>query len=408
MERSLLHWISMVHPPDKMLFLSGPRQVGKTTLAGMAISAWPAGSRYMNWDIAEDRLKILRNEDLLAPVRRVGERVMIVFDELHKMNRFKQWLKGWHDSHSHECLTWVTGSGRLDLYQRGGDSLLGRYFPYRLHPLSVAELGGASSRTSLPDPDTSWKSFSEGESRKVRDDVLHGLMRFGGFPEPYLKQSASFHVRWLGTRRGRVTQEDIRDLTRISDIARLELLVALLAPRVGSPLSLNSLREDLNVAFETVRTWLAALERTYYVFTVPPFSRRVSRALSKSRKAYFWDWSEVPESPSRLENLVASHLLKACHVWSDLGCGRFELWYVRDKQKREVDFLISESGRPWLLCECKLTDKRPAPSLISFGKMLDCSRLVQLVEPQGVREIHRFGDSFVHVSSAGYFLAHLV
>lgn len=407
MERSLLHWLRSAHPEDKMVLLSGPRQVGKTTMAKAALEAWKEGALYFSWDIATDRRRILKHEDLLSPVRGLGRRPMVVFDELHKMPRFKSWLKGWHDEYGEECLTWVTGSGRLDLYQRDGDSLLGRYFPYRLHPLSVAELRFAPKKAKLPEPEASWEAFAGAEAPRGLEDLWRGLFRFGGFPEPFLKQSASFHTRWVNTRRGRVTQEDIRDLTRIQDVARLELLVDLLASRVGSPLSLNALSEDLGVAFETVRSWVEALARTYYVFAVAPYAKRLSRVLSKARKAYLWDWSEVPEEAARFENLVACHLLKACHVWTDLGCGRFDLWYVRDRQKREVDFVITEGGDPWLLVECKVSDPTLSPALVAFGRALSCKRLVQVVSVPGVREVRRIGDVRIHVVSAAGFLSHL-
>lgn len=405
MERTLLRWLQSAHPPEKMAFISGPRQVGKTTLARQALANWKEGGLYFNWDVAADRRRIVRDEDLLAAVRRKNRRPMIVFDELHKMPRFKRWLKGWYDAYRDECVTWVTGSGRLDLYQRGGDSLLGRYFPYRLHPLSIGELTAPASQPREPEHALA----ALDSSMPAGDEAAWiALFQFGGFPEPFLKQTRSFHRRWLNTRRERVTHEDIRDLTRIQELARLEFLLDLLAPKVGSPLSLNSLREDLEVAFGTVRTWVQALERTFYLFTVPPYSRHLSRALSKSRKAYFWDWSEVPEPAARFENMVAGHLLKACHMWTDLGCGRYDLWYLRDKHKREVDFLITEARKPWMLIECKVGDRTPSPSLVVFGQALKCNRVLQLMETPRVHEVHKIRDQTVHVVSASHFLSALV
>jgi uncharacterized protein len=330
---------------------------------------------------------------------------MVVFDELHKMRQFKQWLKGWYDEYGAEAYTWVTGSGRLDLYQKGGDSLLGRYFPFRLHPLSLAE---ATPGGTTAEPVSFWERFLAQSEGNAERSIYESLMRFGGFPDPFLRQSASFHRRWLTTRRSRVTQEDIRDLTRISDIGRLEMLIELLSKRIASPLSINALREDLHVAFETARSWVEALERTYYIFTVPPYSMQVNRALMKAQKAYFWDWSEVPEPGGRLENFVASHLLKACHLWSDLGYGTFELWFLRDKEKREVDFLVTEEKKPFLLCECKMSDKRPAAPLYHFSKVTGCTRLVQIINSPGVYEVHRHGDLLVHVVSCEDFLRYLV
>jgi uncharacterized protein len=405
MERSIGEWVRTEHPPEKMLFLAGPRQVGKTTLAMHALKGHADGGVYLNWDVPADRRRILAAEDLLADVRKPTATPMVVFDELHKLRRFKAWLKGFYDAHRDECRIWVTGSGRLDLYQRGGDSLLGRYFLYRLHPLSLGEIQSGSRTAESIDPDLAWRTFEEGPV--LGGGELQRLLRFGGFPEPYLRQQVSFHRRWITARRARVTHEDIRDLTRIDDLDRLEFLVSLLNPRVGAPLSVNSLREHLEVAFETVRRWIMALERVYYVFALRPYARKLQRSLRREAKYYYWDWSEVEGEAGRFENLVVSHLLKACHVWSDLGHGDFHLWYLRDKEKREVDALVTRDGKPWCLVEAKRSETAVWPPLVRFGEKLACPRLVQLVEKDGVRKRIRINGRVVHVASAPELLIHL-
>jgi len=401
MNRRLLTMLQKLHPPDKMLLLPGPRQVGKTTLSQMALEAWPDNGLYLNWDIANHRRQILSGEDLLADWRRPGRRPMIVFDELHKMHRFKSWLKGFYDEFKDESAVWVTGSGRLDLYQKGGDSLLGRYFLYRMHPFSLGELHPVTNEDVLTDPEEGWNIFISGD---LEHADIEPLLKFGGFPEPFLKQNKSFHTRWIRSRRELITHEDVRDLTRIEDVDRLEHLVILLNPRIGSPLSINSLRGDLGVAFETVRGWIHTLERLYYIYGVPPYSQRLQRAIKREHKFYYWDWSEVRDEPARFENFIMSHLLKTCHVWSDFGLGEFKLWYLRDREKREVDALITRNNEPMLMVEVKLNDMNISKSLLRFAERLNCKKIVQVVNADNVYKQVKIGRQICHLVSAGIFL----
>jgi predicted AAA+ superfamily ATPase len=394
MERALLTLLRKHHSPEKMIFLSGPRQVGKTTLAQMALDSWPDQGVYFNWDIASHRRRILSGEDLLADLRRPAKRPMVVFDELHKMRRFKSWLKGFYDEFKDESTVWVTGSGRLDLYQKGSDSLLGRYFLYRMHPISIGELSTLKTEDLLPDPEKKWKIFINGDLDGVD---IGALLNFGGFPEPYLKQNKTFHTRWIRSRRELITHEDVRDLTRIEDVDRLEHLIRLLNPRTASPLSINSLREDLGVAFETIRGWIHTLERLYYIYSVPPYSHRLQRSIKRERKYYYWDWSEVNDEAARFENFIMSHLLKACHTWTDFGLGDFKLWYIRDREKREVDSLITRDDQPWLLVEVKLNDLKVSKSLQRFAGLLPCNRIVQVVGADNVYRQVKIGQQICHV-----------
>ena len=401
MNRKLLTRLQKHHPPEKMILLPGPRQVGKTTLTQMALEAWPDRGVYLNWDIASHRARILSGDDLLADWRRPSKRPMIAFDELHKMNRFKSWLKGFYDEFRNEAAIWVTGSGRLDLYQKGSDSLFGRYFLYRMHPFSIAELHGIENENVIVDPEEGWKIFISGDLARID---IEPLLNFGGFPEPYLKQDKSFHTRWIRSRRELITHEDVRDLTRIEDVDRLEHLVRLLNPRTASPLSINSLREDLGVAFETVRGWIQTLERLYYIYGVPPYSHRLQRAIKREHKYYYWDWSEVSEASARFENFILSHLLKACHTWSDFGLGEFKLWYIRDREKREVDALVTRDNHPWLIVEVKLNDLKVSKSLQRFAGLLNCKKIVQVVGADNVYRQEKIGSQICHLASAGIFL----
>lgn len=371
-----------------MAFLSGPRQVGKTTLVRGLLGKDGA---YFNWDIDEDRRLLVRSPSEFWRERTgASTRARIVLDEIHKYPRWKRFLKGLFDGHKDSLEILVTGSGRLDVFQRGGDSLLGRYFLHRLHPFSVGELL-SEGRRAPPPPEEFLRALDDPPAPAGSEGALQRLERFGGFPEPLFKGSESFHTRWRRARRDLVLREDLRDLTRIRDLGLVESLVLLLPDKVGSPLSLNGLREDLGVAFNTVRDWVAALTRLYFLFEVRPFAGRLARTLRREAKIYFFDPAEIRSEGARFENLVGLHLLKLADAWTDRGEGEFTLHYVRDKEKREVDFLLADRHKPFLLVECKLSDEEACPALDYFDERLVPRRSVRLVRRgrPGLRGRHR-------------------
>jgi len=302
----------------KMVFLGGPRQVGKTTLA-RALLLDDAG--YLNWDVPEHREAILRRE--------LPDVATLVFDEFHRYRTWRNYLKGLFDRPGDRPRILVTGSARLDLYRFGGDSLQGRYHYLRLHPLSVGELG---------------------------EDSLEPLLRLGGFPEPFLEGSEVEARRWSREYRNRLIREEITSLEQVQDLGNLELLVLRLPELVGSPLSINALREDLRLAHKTVAKWIEILERLYVVYRLAPFGAPRIRAIKKAQKHYHLDWSLVPGLAARFENLVAGHLLKWVHHQQDTAGRDLELRYFRDVDGREVDFVILEDRRPIRFVECKWSD----------------------------------------------------
>lgn len=302
----------------KMVFVAGPRQVGKTTLA-LGLPGARAG--YLNWDASEGRERILRGE---LPVS-----TLWVLDEIHKYRRWRNYLKGLYDGRRRGQRILVTGSGRLDLYRFGGESLQGRYHLLRLHPFSTAELG---LRTA---------------------DELRTLLTLGGFPEPYLNGSEVEARRWSREHRSRLVRDDVVSLERIQDLGHLELLMLRLPELVGSPLSINAVREELQVSHKAVASWLAALERLYAIVRVPALGVPCIRAVKKAQKHYHLDWSIVPAEPARFENLVACHVLKWVHFQQDALGRDVELRYFRDTDGREVDFVVVEGRAPVLLVECK-------------------------------------------------------
>ena len=315
----------------KMAFVAGPRQVGKTTLA-LALPG--AREAYLNWDVAAHRERILRGE--LPPGK------LWMFDEIHKYRRWRNYLKGLYDARPRGQKILVTGSGRLDLYRFGGDSLQGRYHLLRLHPFSAAELGMS------------------------RPAQLLDLLRLGGFPEPFLGGSETQARRWSREYRTLLVREDIVALERIQDLGHLELLMLRLPELVGSPLSVNALREDLQVSHKAVVNWIGALERLYAVFRLSPFGSPRIRAVRKEQKHYHLDWTVVPGDAARFENLVACHLLKWVHYEQDTQGRDLELRYFRDIDGREVDFVVVEGRRPVLLVECKWSDVEPDRGLRYF------------------------------------------
>jgi predicted AAA+ superfamily ATPase len=310
----------------KMAFVAGPRQVGKTTLARQLLPD-PAG--YLNWDIAEDRERLLRRQLPDAP--------LLVLDEIHKYRSWRDYLKGLYDAGRRSIL--VTGSARLDFYRFGGDSLQGRYHLFRMHPLSVAELGGEAQ------------------------GVLAELLTLGGFPEPFFGKSAVDAKRWSREYRTRLVREDLVSLERVQDLGNIELLMLRLPELVASPLSINGLREDLRISHKSVANWIDILERLYAVYRLAPFGAPKLRAVKKERKHYHMDWTVVPGEAARFENLVASHLLKWCHFQEDVRGRGLELRYFRDVDGREVDFVVVEDGRPILFIEAKWSDDALNPAL---------------------------------------------
>ena len=353
----------------KMVLLSGPRQVGKTTLSKRILELHaPPDPVYLNWDRPEHR-KAIRSLDW----SRTGK--IAVLDEVHKYARWKNLVKGFHDTEGDTQRLLITGSAKLELYRKGGDSLAGRYHGYRLHPLSVGELtrnGSAPDVRLLRDP-ARWFAATT-----APEDTLTSLLELSGFPEPLLEGSARQARRWRLGRREQVIRQDLRDLTMIREVTLVEELVDMLAERVASPLSVNSLREDLQVDHKTVTSWINVLERLQVVFRVRPFAGSLARTLRKERKVYFWDWTEAAEGGPRFENLVAGHLLKLCHGMQDVEGRRLELRYVRDREKREVDFLLLEDGKPWLLVEAKSGSAPLDRSLAYFRDRLGVPHAIQV------------------------------
>lgn len=350
----------------QMVFLSGPRQVGKTT------TAKEQADLYLSWDDPDHQRLIAAGPravaDRLGLEKLSSRRPVVAFDELHKFGKWKNWLKGFFDVHGDACRIVVTGSSRLDVYRRGGDSLMGRYFLYRMHPFTVGEL----VRTDVPRaPVRPPRSLAERE--------FDALWEHGGFPEPFTRRTRAFSLRWRATRRGQLVREDLRDLTQIQELGQVGLLAELLHERSADPLVFSRLADDVHTGSDTVRRWVDALGLLHLGFLVRPWFRNVVKSLRKEPKWYLRDWSGIEDRGRRGETFVACHLLKAVEGWTDLGLGTCELRYLRDKAQREVDFLVVRDGKPWFLVEVKATDERLSPALAHFQEQTGAAHAFQVV-----------------------------
>lgn len=376
---------------EKMVFISGPRQIGKTTLARQIAEEYFKGtSNYLNWDNRQDR------KSILSGTFNAGKKFFI-FDEIHKYKNWKNFLKGEYDKYKEQFKILVTGSARLDIYKKGGDSLLGRYHTYRLHPLSLGELTG---NKSLPGP---FKAIEFPSSAQSNDKLLESLLEFGGFPEIFLKHSHKELRRWHNERSDRLIKEDIRDLENIRDISSLQVLINLLPGKVGSLFSINSLREDLGVTHKTIASWMDIFERFYYHFRIYPYQSTLIKSLRKEPKLYLWDWSEVEDENARFENLVACALLKFCHYFFDSQGYKTQLHYIRDKAQKEVDFLVCVDNKPWFCVEVKNSSRDISHSLRYFKEKLKIPFSYEVVKESGVDRI----NNNIRLISAGKFLAAL-
>jgi predicted AAA+ superfamily ATPase len=324
---------------EKMVFLGGPRQVGKTTFARSLSSRDPKiPFIYLNWDHPEDKKKIIESK---LPI----SNGIMVLDEIHKYKSWRNLVKGYYDTFKDTLRILVTGSARLDYYRKGGDSLLGRYFYFRMHPLSWPELKLQQQKFSLEQ-----------------------LIEFGGFPEPFIKASQRDLRRWHSQRNSRIVNSDIRDLENLREISMMEVLISALPERVGAPLSKKNLSHDLEVDFKTIEKWLTILENVYYCYRISPCGAPKIRAVKKEQKLYLWDWSEIEDPGIRWENFIASHLLKYCHFLEDTEGHKMELRFLRDHDQREVDFVVLQNRKPLFAVECKKGEKQVSPSVKYFSE----------------------------------------
>ena len=345
-----------------MAFLIGPRQVGKTTISKHIQSQFKE-SIYLNFDSLEDRKLIMSGQNFIEKILPTtvlrSEKPLVIFDEIHKHPDWKNYVKGFFDLYKDFFSIIVTGSARLDVYQSGGDSLMGRYFQYHIYPLTVTEL----TNTEVP--------IKEFRAPKVTsEEDFSNLYKYGGFPDLYLNHSDQFSNLWHETRFKQLFRDDIRSLANLQEIYSLEMLAILIKEQAGQLLNYSSLAKKVGVTSQTISRWIKILDRFYYCFTLRPWHKNVSRSLVKEPKVYLWDWSVIQDEGAKIENFVALHLLKFVDFFNEQGLGRYGLFYLRNLEKQEVDFLITKDNQPYLMIESKALNKNISKSVLDFSDQL--------------------------------------
>lgn len=335
--------------PSKIVLLTGPRQCGKTTLSKQLYPDFD----YFNYDASEDRIA-------LGKKSWDRSKRLVIFDELHKMKSWKRWLKGVYDTEGLPPEILVTGSARLDIHRRAGDSLAGRYFQYRLHPFDLKEALLYSNESV--------------------ESVFERLWSCSGFPEPFLRGDETYYKRWRKTHIDIILRQDLIDMTSVRDITAIETLVMLLKDRVGSSVSYANLARDLDRDANTIKRWLMLLENLYIIYRVRPYHKHIARSLLKEPKFYFYDHSLIEDKGARLENMVSNALKKELHYLEDTQGLETSLNYLRTKEGKEIDFLITIGGKPSHIIEVKTTDGDPSPAFNHFIKFLPNVKQLQLVK----------------------------
>lgn len=334
----------------KIVLVSGPRQTGKTTLAQMLSNSYD----YLNFDNPDHRLGIIeRSWD-----RSKG---LVIFDELHKLKNWKSFLKGIYDTQDSSPWIIVTGSAKLDTYRKVGDSLAGRFFHFRLHPLDLKEIKQILKPDHL-------------------GNAMNKLLEIGGFPEPYLEGNSRFYNRWKRSHLDIILKQDLIDLENVQQITSVETLIQLLRKHVGSPISYHSLAQDLQCSDKTIKRWLTILENMYIIFRVRPFHRNIARSILKAPKYYFYDTGQViGDAGIKLENLTACALIKEIHYLEDCYGEQLEVYYLKTKDGREIDFLITKNDSPFLMIEVKWADNHPSRNFNIFNKYFPRVKKIQIV-----------------------------
>ncbi len=368
-----LHELLLKVPKSKMIFLSGPRQVGKTTLAQ---SLFPKHV-YLNWDNLDHRkIMISRSWPRDQP--------FLILDEIHKMPKWKAWLKGIYDLEKNTQRFIVTGSARLNTFKKVGDSLAGRFFAFTLHPLDLREA----------------KVFIKDQND---EKIIDQLIKLSGFPEPFLSGKEPFYKQWVRSHLDIILRQDLIDLKTVQVISKVELLIESLRASVGSTISYRSLSEDLQVSDATIKSWIQLLEDLYVIYRIVPHNKNIKRAILKSPKIYFFNHAlvNITSEAAAYENLIASAILKEVDYLNDAGLGEYEVKFLRTKDGQEINFIILKDRQPMLMIEAKLSDNEPSKNFKIFAKFLPDCQEIQVVLNSNVEKEYPFG---LKIISATKFL----
>jgi len=385
----------------EMVFVSGARQTGKTTMA-KNIASEESVSHYFNYDVPENKTKILTQPSFFEEIdRKKGERPLIILDEIHKYKDWKNYLKGVYDGYADEFRFLVTGSGRLDLSRKKGDALAGRYLQFHLFPFTVGEISSSTSRKIAPE-----RLREVPEQNNVARELWETMYQVSGFPEPFLKGTKIKYRRWANSYHRQVIRDDIRNEFAVRQIDTMEALYSLITHCVGSPFSTSNQANILKISHNTVSSWITVFEQFLLLFKLRPYSKKLSRSLVKEPKIYFFDYCRIQDDALRFENMVALELNRAVTLWTDFGFGEYQLWYLRNKEKQEIDFLVTENAQPLFMVEAKFSDVAVSPNLIKFQNALRVPA-IQLVHQQNVARKIKNEKNVIIVASAADWLAGL-
>jgi len=385
----------------EMILVSGARQTGKTTMAKDIASKEPV-SLYFNYDVPENKTKILAQPSFFEKIdRKKGDKPLIILDEIHKYKEWKNYLKGVYDGYADEFRFLATGSGRLDLSRKRGDALAGRYLHFHLFPFTVGEIFCLAIRPVAPEI-----LLDVPDQNIAASELWETMFQVSGFPEPFLKGTKLKYRRWARSYHSQVIRDDIRNEFAVRQIDTMEALYSLITNCVGSPFSASNQAKILKISHNTVSSWITVFEQFFLVFKLRPYSKRISRSLVKEPKIYFYDYCRIQDEALRFENMVAVELNRAVTLWTDFGFGEYQLWFLRNKEKQEVDFLVTENAQPLFMIEAKFADVAVSPNLIKFQNALNIPA-IQLVHQQNVARKIKNGKNVVIVASAADWLAGL-
>jgi len=383
----------------KLILIAGPRQAGKTTLV-KSIASKVGSSYYFNYDIPKNKAILAQNPTFFEETdRNKEENPIVIFDEIHKYKEWKNYLKGIYDGYSDSFSFIAAGSGRLELFQHGGESIAGRYRLFHLFPFTIGEL---FSKEPIQKSAADLIEIPETRSR----ELWESLFNYSGFPEPFVKSSAISYRRWSNVYHKQIIREDIRDTFSVKNIDAMETLYALLPTKAGSLLSASNLSGLIKVSHKTVSEWIKVFEKFFLIFIVRPYSKLISRSILKQPKIYFYDYCLLDDVAIKFENIVAVELKRAVTIWTDFGFGNFELFFIRNKDQKEVDFIITENNKPYILIETKFTDTTISKTLKEFQNLYDIPA-VQLINTPGIKRLIKNGDNQILVVTASDWLANL-
>jgi hypothetical protein len=356
-----------------MIFLAGPRQVGKTTLAKKWLEQQKCSKLYYNWDNIKTRQAYRKDSHFFeSPARTLHlDNPWIVFDEIHKRNGWKSILKGVYDIFQDEFRFLITGSARLDLFRRSGDSLVGRFNMFHMMPFSLCEVLNYDFQLPFLAEKNIVSSFYDRITQQVQvevTDAFNNLLNFGPFPEPFTSQTDRFSTKWHQDYSSLLIHQDLKDISRVVELDKIEQLFEILSTRLMSPLSMPNLGNDLETSHTTIKTWLEQLKRLYLIFPVLPWSKNILRGLKKEKKWYYLNWYFADNKSSKLENMVASNLYRTCLTLTDMGYGKYKLFYLRTIDKQEIDFIITKNNQPVVAVEVKTGDTSLSKTLKNRSK----------------------------------------